>query len=132
MSWPRIVIVDDDTSVRLMLRHLIERINGEVIGEAEDGLAGLNAVELLQPDVLIMDVSMPMMGGFETARQVHATMPGLAIIFVSQHADQPYVDEAFRCGAKGYVLKQAAATELSDAIHAIMQGDLFRSPRINH
>lgn len=130
MSWLQVVIVDDDTSMRQMLRHLVERMNGDVIAEAEDGRAGLNTTERLHPDVLLLDVSMPVMGGFEVARQLHESVPALAIIFVSQQANQAYVNEAFRCGAKGYVLKQAAATELHDAIHAVMTGNYFRSLRI--
>jgi DNA-binding NarL/FixJ family response regulator len=129
-SWLRVVILDDNTSIHQMLRHLVEHMNGEVIGEAADGRARINAVERLQPDVLLLDVSMPVMGGFEAARQLHESMPVVAIIFVSQHPNQANVDEAFQCGAKGYVLKRAAAAELHDAIHAVMTGNLFRSPRI--
>ena len=130
MNRLRLLIVDDEVSTRQMLRQLVEDMNGEVIGEAENGLAGVNAAERLQPDVLLLDVSMPVMGGFEAARQLHESMPGLPVIFVSQHANRVYVDEAFRCRAKGYVLKRAAATELHDAIDAVMTDHLFRSLRI--
>ena len=126
----QLVIVDDDASIRQMLRQLVENMGGEVMGEAADGRTGVNAAERLQPDVLLLDVSMPVMGGFEAAHQLHESMPELAIIFVSQYANRAYVDEAFRCGAKGYVLKGAAATELPHAIHAVMADHLFRSPRL--
>lgn len=70
---------------------------------------------------------MPEMNGFDVAGQLHESMPELAIVFVTQHASQAYVDEAFRCRAKGYVLKRAMAGELLDAIQAVMRGDTFRS-----
>lgn len=130
MNRLRLVIVDDDASIRQMLRQLVENMDGEVIGEADDGHAGITAAERLQPDLLLLDVSMPGMGGFEAARQIRESMPDLPIIFVSQHANHAYVDEAFRCGAKGYVLKRAAATELLDAIHAVMADQPFRPLRI--
>ncbi len=130
MNRLRLVIVDDDALTRQMLRKLVESMDGEVIGEAKDGHAGISAAQSLQPDVLLLDVSMPVMGGFEAARQLRENMPELRIIFVSQHSNHAYVDEAFRCGAKGYVLKGAAATELHDAIQAVMAGQPFRSLRI--
>jgi CheY-like chemotaxis protein len=72
----RLLIVDDEVSIRQMLRQLVEDMNGGVIGEAENGLAGVNAAERLQPDVLLLDVSMPVMGGFEAARQLHKSCRG--------------------------------------------------------
>ena len=127
MNRLQVVIVDDNASIRQILRHLVEGIHGHVIGEAEDGRAGVNAAERLHPDVLLLDISMPGMSGFEVVCQLQASMPELPVIFVTQHASPAYVDEAFRCGAKGYVLKRAVASELVDAIQAVMSGNLFRS-----
>ena len=127
MSRLQVVIIDDNASIRGMLRRLVENINGKVIGEAEDGRAGINAAERLRPDLLLLDISMPGMSGFDVARELHESMPQLAVIFVTQHASQAYVDEAFRCGAKGYVLKRAVAGELFDAVQTAMRGDVFCS-----
>lgn len=122
----RLVIIDDDASIRQMLRQLVEALDTEVVGEAEDGLSGIDIVERLQPDLLLLDVSMPGLDGFAVARQLHARLPKLPII-VSQHAYRAYAEEAFRCGAIGYVVKQAAVSEMHDAVRTAMAGRLFRS-----
>ena len=113
-----------------MLRHIVEADEHYVIGEAENGRAGVDAAENLRPDLVLLDVSMPVMGGFPAARHLHANMPELLIIFVTQHTEQVYVDEAFQCGAKGYVVKRAAVTELPNAIRAVITGQTFCSPLI--
>ena len=130
MSHLQLLIVDDDGAIRSMLRYIIESNEHHVIGEAEDGRAGVDAAESLRPDLVLLDVSMPIMGGFPAARLLNAYMPGLPIIFVTQHSEQSYVDEAFRCGAKGYVIKQAAMSELPNAIRTVMTGHVFCSPLI--
>ena len=130
MSHLQLLIVDDDDAIRSMLRHIVESDEYDVVGEAEDGHAGVNAAESLRPDLVLLDVSMPVMGGFLAARLLNAHMPELPIIFITQHVEQSYVDEAFRCGAKGYVVKRAAATELPDAIRTVITGQVFCSPLI--
>lgn len=124
------LIVDDDEIVRSMLRYIVETDEHSVIGEAENGQAGVSAAESLKPDLMLLDVSMPLMGGFPAARLLNTSMPDLPIIFVTQHTDQFYADEAFRCGAKGYVIKGAAMTELPSAIDTVMSGQMFCSPLI--
>ncbi|MBV9037330.1 MAG: response regulator transcription factor [Acidobacteriaceae bacterium] len=126
----QLLIVDDDGTIRSMLRYIIESDKHCVVGEAENGRAGVSAAESLRPDLILLDVSMPVMGGFPAARLLNAQMPELPIIFVTQHDEQSYVDEAFRCGAKGYVIKQAAMTELPNAIRTVMTGQVFCSPLI--
>ena len=113
-----------------MLRYIVERDQYKVVGEAEDGRAGVSAAERLRPDLVLLDVSMPVMGGFPAARLLHVQMPELPIIFVTQHSDRSYVEEAFKCGAKGYVMKNAATTELPDAIQTVMAGEVLCSPLV--
>ena len=126
----RLLIVDDDALVRWSLRQLLVAMNQDVVGEAEDGQAGIESAVRLRPDMVLLDVSMPIMGGFEAARRLHESLPELHIIFVSQHVESAYADEAFRCGAKGYVLKRAATAELPEAIHNAEAGRFFRSPMV--
>ena len=126
----QLLIVDDDAIVRSMLRYIVESDNHSVIGEAENGQAGVDAAENLKPDLMLLDVSMPLMGGFPAARLLNVSMPDMPIIFVTQHTESAYVSEAFQCGAKGYVIKRAAMAELPNAIHTVMTGEVFCSPLI--
>ncbi len=126
----RLLIVDDDSATRYMLRSIVESEHTAVVGEAENGRAGVDATERLRPDVVLLDISMPVMDGFSAARELGQRFPEVRVIFVSQNADKAYVQEAFRCGAAGYVLKQAAATELLEAMAAVRAGSHFRSPQI--
>ena len=130
LSHLQLLIIDDDAIVRSMLRYIVESDEHSVVGEADNGQAGISAAEDLRPDLILLDVSMPVMGGFPAARQLAVNMPEMPIIFVTQHTDQSYADEAFRCGAKGYVIKRAATTELPNAIHTVMAGQVFCSPLV--
>jgi DNA-binding NarL/FixJ family response regulator len=107
MSRPRLLIADDHESMRYMFKLLAEA-ECEVVGEAENGQEAVEAAERLSPDLLLMDVSMPVMGGFEAARLLRERLPELCIILMSQHAQRAYADEALRLGVKGYVLKEAS------------------------
>src|SRR5687768_13713972 len=111
----RVLIVDDHDEIRSSLRHIIEK-KYEVVGEALNGREAIEATELLEVDVVVMDVSMPVMGGFEAARLLLKRWPELRLIFVSQHADPNYVEQAFHLGAHGYILKRLAGSELLLAI----------------
>ena len=119
-SRPRLLIVDDHAGIRHMLRHIVEDAAGEVVGEAEHGQAAIEIAEELKPDIILLDVSMPVMGGFPAARELHRRLPGARIVFGSQHTGRAYTDEALRSGALAYVLKSAAAAELPDVIRAVM------------
>lgn len=123
----KILVVDDDSAIRMMLRVIIENRGGEVVGEAGDGKEAIKEAERLGPDLILLDVSMPVMGGFQAARYLCKTMPLIPIIFVSQHRDRSYLDEAIACGAKGYVVKSAAASELPQALAAFEAGKSFHS-----
>ncbi len=122
----RLLIADDDAAIRDMIRHYVERAC-EIVGEAENGLEAVNAAERLRPDIVLLDISMPVMGGFAAARQLKEKMPTVRIIFVSQHPDAAYIDEAFRVGASGYVLKRSALRDLTAAIEEVRAGGTFRS-----
>jgi DNA-binding NarL/FixJ family response regulator len=126
---PRVLIADDNEATRHMFRLLAE-LECEVVGEVENGRDTIEAVERLDPNLLVMDISMPDMSGFQAARILTGRVPQLKIILASQHAHSAYADEALRLGVQGYVLKGAAATELPAAIREVLAGGIFRSPRI--
>ena len=127
MGRPRVLITDDHEAVRQVLGLTVQP-ECEVVGEATNGEEAIAETERLHPDLVLMDVSMPVMGGFEAARQMRERFPQLNIIFVSQHAEKAFADEAFRVGAKGYVLKRAVGQELTDAIRAVLAGGWYLSP----
>ena len=124
------LIIDDDADIRDGLRGIIESLGAEVVGEADNGRSGIERAQSLQPDLVLLDVSMPVMGGFPAARELRAMMPALAIIFVSQHNERVYAEEALRIGA-GYVLKRSASADLPEAIDAAISGRTFVSRLIN-
>ena len=123
---PRLLIVDDDSSIREMLRISLEQ-ECDIVGEAGNGLQAIQANDELQPDVVLLDVSMPVMDGFVAAKRLKTARPNVHIIFVSQHAERAYMDEAFRLGAEGYVLKTSAIRDLLTAIREVLAGRSFRS-----
>ena len=128
MERLRLIIVDDDEAIRHRLRVVAETLGAEVIAEADNGRACIEQAERFRPELVLLDVSMPVMGGFPAARQLRARMPDLRIIFVSQHRERVYIEEAFEIGVNGYIWKQAAAAELNDAIRTVMSGGSFVSP----
>ncbi len=130
MSGVRLVIVDDDSTIRKKLRVIVEAHGADVLAEAQDGRGGIDEAERLQPELILLDVSMPVMGGFSAARYLHEHMPQLRIILVSQYNQRVYAEEALQIGADGYVLKSAVASELSMAITTVMAGGTYISSRI--
>jgi CheY-like chemotaxis protein/two-component sensor histidine kinase len=127
---PRFLIADDHETMRYVLRQALEP-HCLVVGEAANGREAIEAAEQLRPDMVLLDISMPVMGGFEAARVLRDRLPETPIIFASQHADPAYVEEAFRVGARGYVVKRTASTELPEAVRVVLGGGVFRSPTIN-
>lgn len=122
------LIADDHAQMRYVLRQMVE--GWEVVGEAENGQQAVAAAEKLLPDLILLDVSMPVMNGFEAARLLRKRLPDLQIIFISAHVDRAYADEAFQIGAQGYVVKRALATELAEALRAVQANQTFHSPLI--
>jgi DNA-binding NarL/FixJ family response regulator len=129
-SKPRLLIADDHTLVLEGIRKLLEN-DVELVGTVEDGRALLPAVEQLQPDVILLDISLPLLNGIEACRQLMKIMPKARIIFLTMHADVVYVEEALRAGGMGYLLKRSAASELKAAIEAVMHGRRYITPLIS-
>jgi DNA-binding NarL/FixJ family response regulator len=126
----RLLIVDDSSEIRAALRKIAEQQDHVVVGEAENGKQALRLFPQAQPDMVLLDVSMPVMGGFATARELRQMAPELPIVFISQHADDDYVSEAFRLGARGYLLKSAIYSELSQAIETVANQQKYRSVQL--
>jgi DNA-binding NarL/FixJ family response regulator len=101
-----------------------------VIAEAADGRSAVSLAEQDPPDVVVMDVAMPMLNGIEAARQITAKLPQVAVVFLSMHSDESYVLKALKAGARGYLLKDSAEHDLIHAVRAVAQGKSFFSPAI--
>jgi DNA-binding NarL/FixJ family response regulator len=122
----RILLVDDHPVVRQGLRTLLERQSGwEIVGEASDGIEALDKARTLQPDVMVLDLTMPKMHGLEVCRLLRKRTPGPEILFVTQH-DSPYMmREALGAGARGYVVKSNVVRDLLTAVEAVSQHRVF-------
>ena len=123
---PRILIADDDALVLYTVKAILET-HGDVVGEAMDGAAAVELAEQLRPDLVLLDVSMPVLGGFEAMRRIRESVPQTRIIIVSSHSSATYVDEALKGGAQGYVFKGSAILQLPTAIDDVMNGRIFHS-----
>jgi two-component system response regulator NreC len=132
MKTIRILLADDHTVVRKGLRLLLESQDGfEVIADACDGRETVALAEQHQPDVVVLDVAMPILNGIEAARQISAKLPNTAIVFLSMHSDEGYVLKALKSGARAYLLKDSAEYDLIAAIKAVSEGKAFFSPAIS-
>ena len=130
MSRPRLLIADDHRLLVDGYRRLLEA-EFDVVGEVEDGQALLALAPQLRPDVILLDVSMPLLNGIEAARRLKPLLPSTKLLFVSMHADSQYVAEAFRAGGSGYLLKSCASSELVRAIHQVLNGGHYVTPAIS-
>jgi len=132
MNHMRVVLADDHNLVRAGIRKLLEAIAGiEVVGEAEDGLALVALARDLEPDLVLMDIGMPRLSGLEAAARLRETQPSVRVLILSMHLNEEYVRQALRHGAAGYLLKDAAPTELSTAIQAVLRGETYLSPAVS-
>jgi DNA-binding NarL/FixJ family response regulator len=123
-----IVLADDHAIVRIGLRTLLAAESGcSVVGEAVNGVAAVEMVRELRPDVLILDLMMPEMSGMQVIDEIKRAAPGTRIIVLSMHADRSYVSESLQKGADGYVVKDSLAHEIVGAIHAVMAGATYLS-----
>jgi len=119
----RVLLADDHETVRQGLKLLIDgQSDMRVVGEAGDGEAAVAQVPVLQPDVAVLDISMPRMNGLAAARAIREAGPATAIVALTRYSDAAYVKELLAAGASGYVLKQSASSELLDAIRAAARG----------
>lgn len=127
-----ILLADDHPVVRRGLRALLEaEPDFRVAGETGDGLEAVRLVEELRPQVLVLDLMMPGVGGLEVARQVNHRFPATRVVILSMHANEAYVLEALRNGASGYVLKDAGGKELVQAVRAVVAGGRYLSPPLS-
>jgi len=125
----RLLLADDH---ELMLEGLLRLLSGEfeVVGTVMDGRAAVEEAKRLNPDVVVLDVSMPELNGIEAARQLNAILPSVKIVFVTQQMDPAYVHAAFAAGALGYVAKQSAARELVEAIRMALNNRYYVTPLV--
>ena len=132
MKTIRILLADDHTVVRKGLRLLLESHPGfHVIADAADGREAVALAEQHAPDVVVMDVAMPILNGIEAARQIGAKLPHCAVVFLSMHSDEGYVLKALKAGARAYLLKDSAEHDLVSAVIAVSDGKAFFSPAIS-
>jgi two-component system response regulator NreC len=128
----RIVLVDDHAIMRRGLRLVLqEQQDFEVVGEAGDGREAVNLAESLDPDVVVLDVSMPGMNGIEAARQISSKQPRVALVVLSMHSDEAYVLRALKAGVRGYLLKESPESDFIQAIHCVNEGKAFFSPAVS-
>ena len=127
----RILIADDHSVVLAGLSHILRESGYQIAGTVEDGRALVDAAALNPPpDVIILDISMPILNGIEAARQIRAADNRVKIIFLSMHTDFPYLREAFRAGGNAYLIKNSAASELPAAVQEVIAGRSYVSPRL--
>lgn len=127
----RIFIVDDHSVLRAGLRALLSgEANLEVVGEAADGEEAIRQVPQIKPDIVLMDITLPGMNGLETAKRILEQQPGVRVLMLTAHKDHSLAWEALSFGAAGFILKQAAESELINAIHAVARGGLYIDPFI--
>jgi DNA-binding NarL/FixJ family response regulator len=122
----RILIADDHPAIRKTVRSILQDHPGfEVCGEADDSAKAIEEARKLKPDVIVLDVSMPVLTGFEAAREIKASLPEIAIVILSGNADERFVEEAKKIGARAYVAKTKAGEALVQAIEAAIAGGDF-------
>jgi len=129
MHKPRVLLADDHTLIIEGFRRILEG-HYNLVGTATDGRALLDSAKVLQPDIIILDVSMPLLNGIDAAGQLKKLCPQAKLIFVTMHADTDYVRAAFESGASAYVLKRSAVDELEQAIRAVLAGHSYITPLI--
>jgi DNA-binding NarL/FixJ family response regulator len=123
VSVIRVLVVDDFARFRDIIRSLLSRIPGlQVVGEADDGLEGVQLAEKLQPDLIVLDLNLPSLDGLEVARRTSKLSPGSKIVIASQECSPGVVQEAVRSGVLGFVAKAEIASQLIPAIEAALQG----------
>lgn len=132
MKKLRIVLADDHVIMRTGLRALLERQPSlEVVGESENGRETIDLVANVKPDVVVMDVGMPVLNGIEATKVIASQHPAVAVIILSMHSDESYVMRALQAGARAYLLKDSAPADLLGAIQAVSQNKSFFSPKVS-
>jgi DNA-binding NarL/FixJ family response regulator len=127
MKRPRVLLADDHLMLADALRKVIEP-RCEVVGTVADGRALLEAADRLRPDIVVLDIGMPHLNGFDAGKKLKHTLPNVKLVFMTMHDDPYLVGEAFRAGASAFLLKEAAASELTDAIDQVLKGGSYVTP----
>src|SRR5258708_8530795 len=124
----RVLLADDHKIVRQGLRAILVAAGHEVIGEASDGREALKLARTLNPDIAVLDLSMPLLNGLDAAREIRRLAPDIKIILLTIYTDKRYVLQSLRARARGYVLKTEAAEDLISAIREILRGETYLTP----
>ena len=128
MKGTRVLLADDHTLLLGALEKLLSEEDCDIVGQVSDGRALVAAAERLKPDVIVLDISMPLLNGLEAARQIKQKLRNVKLVFLTMNEDADLAAEAFRAGASGYLLKRSAASELAVAIREVMQGRSYVTP----
>ena len=132
MKSIRVLLADDHKLIRAGLRLVVDQQPDlSVVGEADDGRQAVELTKSLKPDVVVMDIAMPNLNGIEAARQIREIRPDAAVVMLSMHSDEGYVLRALGAGARAYLLKDSATTDLVQAIRAVVEGKSFFSPAVS-
>jgi len=129
MTAPRVLLADDHELVLGAFEKLLSS-ECEIVGRVSDGRALLGAAEQLRPDVIVLDIGMPLLNGLEAGRQIKQSLPTTKLVFVTMHEDADVAAEAFRGGASAYLLKRSAPSELMTAIREVVQGRSYVTPLV--
>jgi DNA-binding NarL/FixJ family response regulator len=130
MKFPRVILADDHKILVEAFRKLLEP-HYEVVATVSDGRALLDAAGALKPDVILLDIGMPLLNGLEAARQLKTKLPAVKLIFLTMHEDPDLAVEAMRAGASGFLLKTSASSELLHAIQEALKGKTYITPQIS-
>lgn len=130
MSKPRVLLADDHAMVLTAFHRLLEN-ECDVVGQVSDGGALVSSVPSIQPDVIVLDISMPVLNGLEAARRISKQFPHIRLVFLTMHEDRDLMLEAFRAGAAAYLLKRSAASELILAIREVVQRRSYVTPLLD-
>src|ERR1700682_1490631 len=127
----RVILADDHLIVRQGLRLVLEKEHIEVLGEASDGLEAMRLIQELRPEIAVLDLDMPGLDGLAVWREAALVSPQTRTVILTRHMEEPYAVEALRNGARGYVLKTQASTDLVAAIRHVDRGEVYLSPQIS-
>jgi DNA-binding NarL/FixJ family response regulator len=127
----RLILADDHGIVRQGLRLVLEKEHFEVLGEASDGLEAIRLIQELHPQIAVLDIDMPGLDGLAVLRESARVSPQTRVIILTRHMEEPYAVEALRIGARGYVIKTQASTDLVAAIRHVDRGEVYLSPKIS-
>lgn len=131
MKNVRVLLVEDHQLVRAGIHALLDRMTGvDVVAEVSDGVEAVKVVEVMQPDLVLMDVAMPGLNGLEAASRITRQWPAVRIIMLSMHANEEYLRQALKAGAMGYLLKGADLVELEQAIRIVSEGAPYLTPSV--